>query len=237
MIRTPLYLFRGLAYLFRHRELWPHALLAFAVNVVVFSVAVAALVYCFGDLTALAPDWAGLAGEIVLGVLIAAAGLVLLLFAYTIVGNAIAGPFLDAMCQRMLAGLGESPPPPRPLLASILIPPFRQLKKLVIFGALQLAALLLWLIPAIGALAHAIAAATLLFYFLGYEYLEYPLDARGLGVGQRIRYTRRHLGRTLAFGASVALISLVPFLGYLCLPVSVAAATLLVHETGTEDRR
>lgn len=230
MIGAPFYLLRGLGHLLRHRELWPCALAAFAVNAIVFTAGLVALVFWFGDLTALAPDWAGMVGEIILGIVIGAAAIVLLLFSYTLVGNAIAGPFLDAMCQRMMASLGEAAPAPRSPLASIFLPLSRQLQKLFIFGVLQLVALLLWIVPGVGGVLHSIVATGLLLYFLGYEYLEYPLDARGLTVLQRIGYTRRNLGRTVGFGAAVALISLVPFLGYICLPISVAGATLLVHE-------
>lgn len=230
MTGAPLYLFRGFGHLLRHRELWPYVLAAFGVNAIVFTAATAALVYWFADLTGLAPDWSGLAGEILLGVAIAAVGIVLLLFGYTLVGNAIAGPFLDAMCQRMLAGLGEPASAPRPPLVSLFLPMLRQLQKLAMFGALQIGALPLWFVPGAGPVLHSIVATGLLLYFLGFEYLEYPLDARGLTMLQRIRYTGRHLGRTIGFGAAVALISLVPFLGYFCLPISVAGATLLVHE-------
>jgi len=230
MIRAPVCLLRGFGHLAKHRELWTCALLAFAVNVVVFTAAAIAFVVLLDDLASLSPDGAGAVGEFILGILAVAAAGALLLFGYTLVGNAVAGPFLDAMTSRMLADLGEPPPKPRSLLASIVLPILRQAQKLAMFGGLQLAALLLWIVPGIGAIAHSIAAVGLLLYFLGAEYVDYPLDARGFGVPARLRWSLRHFGATLGFGASVALLSFVPLLGYFCLPASVAGATLMVHE-------
>jgi CysZ protein len=225
--------FRGAGHLLSNPGLWGYALAAFAVNVAVFTAAAWLFVANYGPVVdELTPDALGAVGEVVVGILLGSLAVAAALFGYTIVGNAIAGPFMDLMTQRILSGLGEAPPPGRPVWLMILVSVGRQAQKLAFFLGLQACASALWLIPGAGAVAHAGAALLLLLWFLGLEYLDYPLDARGLSIAARYGYAARNLGATLGFGAMVALISLVPLLGCFCIPVSVSGAALLAHRLG-----
>ncbi|HYF01365.1 MAG TPA: EI24 domain-containing protein, partial [Planctomycetota bacterium] len=114
-----LYPLRGLAFLARRPSLWPWAGAAFAVNLVLFTAALVAFVVWLPDIArALTPErWPAWTIWIA-GVLVAAAGLVAVVFLFTLVGHVVAAPFLDALAERALRELGETlaPGPPLPRL-------------------------------------------------------------------------------------------------------------------------
>jgi CysZ protein len=66
-------------------------------------------------------------------------------------------------------------------------------------------------------------------WLLAWNYLDYPLSRRGLGIGERLAWVRRHFGAFSAFGlAWMALLLGTIGLGLLFLPMGVAGATRLV---------
>ena len=220
------YPFRGMGYLRRRRELWRYAAWAFWLNLAALAV-LFALSVAFAPrladalLPARTPAWVAT----VLGCLLILAAALLLLFLATTLGNLIAGPFLDAMTARILADLGEPLPPPRGAARSIGRSIVNQVLKLLFFGGVQTALLLLLLTPA--AVVHPPLAALTTIFFLAFEYLDYPLDARGLSVPARVRYLFRRPGPALGYGTACFALA---FVAYLALPATVAGAALLVHD-------
>jgi CysZ protein len=224
------YPFRGVGYFLARPSLWKYFAAAFAINVVLFVVlAVLFLKYRVALVDGITPDrfwkWAQVAIEWIFTGIIAILGL----FLFTIVGNLLASPFLDAMTERILTDLGETLPPSRGPLKAFLRALRNQSIKLVFFGAIQLLLLLLWIIPGLGIL-HPPLSALLTILFLGFEYVDYPLDARQLPVPRRFEWMVAHAGATLAYGAVLFPVFLVPFVGYAFLPLAVAGASLLVHD-------
>src|SRR5436190_683874 len=167
--------FRGIAYFLRRPGLWKYFVAAFAINVILFAV----LAYLFFQHRTELVDWllparwwgwlrTGLGWLFTL--VVAVAGL----FLFTIVGNILASPFLDAMTERILRDLGETLPPPRGVLRALGRSVVNQLLKLVFFGAIQAALLLLQLLPGIGTVLHPVLSTFVGVVFLGFEYLDYP---------------------------------------------------------------
>jgi CysZ protein len=70
---------------------------------------------------------------------------------------------------------------------------------------------------------------------LAWDLLDYPLAARGLNVGGRLRWCAAHWGAVVGFGLSATLLFAIPGLGLLALPCGVAGATRLV--VGSEGAR
>src|SRR5258708_2319608 len=64
---------------------------------------------------------------------------------------------------------------------------------------------------------------------LGFAYLDCPLDARQVPVPARFGWLIRHAGATLGYGSVLFLVLLVPLLGTMLLPLTVAGAALLAH--------
>jgi CysZ protein len=225
------YPFRGVAYFLGRPVLWKYFAAAFAINVVLFAVLTWLFVAYRADLVdAILPErWWGWV-RTGLGWLITAAVGIAGLFLFTIVGNILASPFLDAMTERILRDLGEPLPPSRGPWRALGRGLVNQLLKLLIFGAIQVGLLFLHLIPGVGSVLHAVLSAFAGVVFLGFEYLDYPLDARGLSVPDRFAWLFRRLSAALGFGAVLFPILLIPFIGYVLLPLSVAGACLLAHD-------
>jgi uncharacterized protein involved in cysteine biosynthesis len=63
---------------------------------------------------------------------------------------------------------------------------------------------------------------------LAWNFLDYPLSMRGLGVMARLRWSGRHIEEFAVFGVVWAALLFVPGLFFLILPMGVAGATRLV---------
>src|SRR6185436_2118082 len=192
------YPFRGVAYFLGRPVLWKYFAAAFAINVVLFAVLTWLFVEYRTDLVdgILPAKWWGWV-RTGLGWLITAAVAIAGLFLFTVVGNILASPFLDAMTERILPELGEPLPPSRGPLRALLRSIVNQTLKLAFFGAIQVALLLLPLIPGVGTVLHPVLSAFVGVLFLGFEYLDYPLDARHVSVPGRFSWLFDRLGPSL----------------------------------------
>jgi CysZ protein len=141
------------------------------------------------------------------------------------------------MTERILVELGETLPPPRGWLRALLRSIVNQSLKLLMFGGVQVALLLLHLIPGVGTVLHPVLSTFVGVLFLGFEYLDYPLDARHVPVPGRFAWLWRRLGPSLGFGAVLFPVLLIPFVGYVCLPLAVAGAALLAHDIDSPQSR
>jgi uncharacterized protein involved in cysteine biosynthesis len=234
------YPFKGIAFLFKHHELWKYAFFAFLTNVLVFTALLAGLWFYYGALVdLLTPDklpawlsWAQKALPIIVGCLVLLLAATVGLFLFTILGNMIAGPFLEVMTARALVLLGDPAPPDRSFGNALGRSIINQLLKFALFGTVQFLLLGCFLTP-LGFL-HPVLSGLLTVVFLALEYWDYPLEARGLMVPGRFAFVNSHVMPALGFGAMSWLVLLVPFLGYALLPAWVCAAVLLVHDLGRE---
>jgi CysZ protein len=225
------YPFLGIGYFLRRPALWKYFAASFAINVLLFAVLAYLFIEHRGELVdAVLPHrwWGWLRGG--LGWLLTLVVAVAALFLFTIVGNILASPFLDAMTERILRELGETLPPSRGPLRALGRSVVNQVLKLVFFGGIQIALLLLHLIPGVGTVLHPVLSALVAVAFLAFEYLDYPLDARRLSVPDRFAWLWRHPGEALGFGAVLFPVLLIPFFGYVFLPLAVAGASLLAHQ-------
>ena len=63
---------------------------------------------------------------------------------------------------------------------------------------------------------------------LAWDFLDYPLGLRGLGVRARLRWVRRHFGAFTLFGVLWAGLCVVPGVVLVLLPMGVAGATRMI---------
>ena len=68
-------------------------------------------------------------------------------------------------------------------------------------------------------------------WLLAWNFLDYPLGLRQMGVGASLSWMARHSGAVTAFGSAWALLVVVPPIILLFLPMGVAGATRLVVES------
>ena len=100
---------------------------------------------------------------------------------------------------------------------------------MLVFGAIIYAALFLvdfFFPPATVFTAPLQIVAT--GWLLAWNFLDYPLSLRGLGVIARVRWSVQHFEEFTVFGVLWALLLIVPGLFFLVLPMGVAGATRLV---------
>lgn len=222
------YPLRGVAFVAQRPALWKYFAAALAINLVLFTLLIVLFIHYRTDLVAAimparSPEWLRATLGWFASILVLLAGF----FLFTVVGNIIAAPFLDAMTERMLRDLGEALPPSRGVARALLRALVNQSLKLIFFGVIQGLLLLLLVTPL--AFLHPPLSAFLAVLFLGFEYIDYPLDARHVGVPARFAWLGRHFASALGFGTVLFAVLWVPFLGYLTLPLAVAGAVLLVH--------
>lgn len=159
---------------------------------------------------------------------VAGAGALLVAFVVAIsLAQPISGFALDGLVRAQERALGVPEAAPRSAWAS-----FAQgLRVTVVAAALGLPALAL--LTALGLLVPGAAFVTVPLKFvvtallLAWDFLDYPLGARGLGVRARAAWMRANAPAVLGFGVATAIALLVPCAGLLILPMAVAGAARL----------
>jgi CysZ protein len=163
-----------------------------------------------------------------LWLLFAAAYALTVFQAFTLVANLLGAPFNALLAARIEETLTGAPPPQPPgsLVASIAPAIAGELGKIWYLLSRSLPLLLLFLVPGLNLLAP-IAWLAFGFWFLAVEYGDYPMGNHGLGPAAQRRHLRGRRVKSLAFGAGVAVLMLIPGIQLAAMPAAVAAATCL----------
>lgn len=151
-----------------------------------------------------------------------------LFFGFTIVANLIAAPFNGVLAARVEERLTGEPPPadetsPLRQVGPALI---AELGKLLYFASRAIPLGVLFLIPGINMVA-GIAWVLFGFWFLAIEYGDYPMSNHHIETRQQRQRLRRRRLKTLAFGAGVTAMMMIPVLQFAAMPAAVAGATRL----------
>ena len=101
----------------------------------------------------------------------------------------------------------------------------------MIYLAVMLPLLLINFIPGVGAAVYAVLAWLFTAYFLALEFMDYPLDRRGLSLGAKVAATCGAWGWAgWAIGSAVLVMGLVPVVNFALLPLAAMGGTLLYLE-------
>ena len=216
----------GAIHLLKHRELWPYAVKSFVVGVVLFTVLLGIVVaLVLGIPWRLFSD--GITWKtVLLGCAAAILTVVGVLVIFALIGNVVAGPFLEAMTERMMTDAGRLRETPRGYWAAFRAGIAEQFRRFLFFLAVQAALLAAYVTPL--AFLHPLAAGVVALFFVALEHLEYPLEARGLRFFARIEWTYRRPAPALGFGTTLFFV--MPVLGFVLLPAAVCGAVLLEHD-------
>ena len=184
----------------------------------------------FGELLdRLLPDWL----DWLYWLMVPLFGLALLIvtfYTFTIVANILSAPFNSILAekveQHLLGGVAQHAARnvqrgvAREAVAAIAT----EFRKLGYFLLRAVPLLLLFLIPGVN-LAAPFLWAGFSAWFLSLEYGDFPLGNRGFGFPEQRELQRKRRWQALGFGAGLLVMTLVPILNFLCLPVGVAGAT------------
>ncbi|MDO6459881.1 sulfate transporter CysZ [Granulosicoccaceae sp. 1_MG-2023] len=175
--------------------------------------------------------WAFVTGPLLflLKLLFGAAVLLISAVSFSLVANLLAAPFNSLLAERVeahLRGTGsrDTPESLRHVIASIPKTLRSELAKLIYVLLRLLPILLLHLIPGVNLIAPLLS---FLFgaWMLSLEYLDYPMGNHGFLFRDVRRTVSRRRPLALSFGAAVMLLTAVPLLNLIAMPVAVAAAT------------
>ncbi|HET9843575.1 MAG TPA: sulfate transporter CysZ [Gammaproteobacteria bacterium] len=144
--------------------------------------------------------------------------------------NLLASPFNSLLCEKILKDFGSTPIPPSSWRTVVKEAFLRELQKMLYFlprmGVLFLLFAVCTFIPIINVLAAG------LFYvcsswLLSLEYLDYPGETLRFTFHEVKKHTTKKRWVRFHFGLSAMLFSTVPLLNLMCIPVCVAAASLV----------
>lgn len=165
--------------------------------------------------------------EWILWPLFALSYLVLTFYSFTVLANILAAPFNGLLAEKIEQQLtGKLPPKLGGSLIKDLIPSMmREINKLSYFLTRAVPILILMIIPGVNVLG------TLLWLFFGFwfltiEYADYTMENHGIHPREQRRKLKAKPLQSLAFGAGVSLLMIIPILSFAAMPASVAAGTL-----------
>lgn len=159
--------------------------------------------------------------------------LLLVFYTFTLIANLIAAPFNSLLAARIEMHLTDNKPEhiSSEKFWKIALRSFgSEIHKLLYF--------IKWLIPlVILTLIPVVNVASPFFWFVyaawsfSLEYMDYPLANHGMLFKDIRQYNRSHRMRALGLGTGVFIMTSIPFVNFLAMPVAVAGATKLTTKT------
>jgi CysZ protein len=159
--------------------------------------------------------------------------LLLVFYTFSLVANLIAAPFNSLLAARIeIYFTGQRPENINSeKLWKIALRSFRsEIHKLLYFIKWLIPLIILTFIPVVN-----VAAPFFWFVFAAWsfslEYMDYPLANHGMLFKDIQQYNRNHRMRALGLGTGVFIMTSIPFVNFLAMPVAIAGATKLTTKT------
>jgi CysZ protein len=162
--------------------------------------------------------------------------ILIVFFTFTLVANLISAPFnsyLSASVEQKLTGSKPENMVNEPVWKTVVRTVGAEIRKTIYF--------LLWLIPlALLTVIPVINVAAPFAWFLfaawsfSIEYTDSPLGNRGMLFDEIRAYNRKNRMRSLGLGTGVFVMTSIPFLNFLAMPVAVCAATKMTSRISDE---
>lgn len=222
-------------FLLRRPRLWPWLLAPLLINLGLFALAFWLGVGWFDRwLAAVLPGGEGLGWRVLFYLLLVLGYLLFLaatVYLFALAGRVLAAPFLELLTRRVeLAAGGGGEWAEVGFLAGLGRAALQEGKKLLLYLALLALLLLVNLLPGVGTALYAGLAGLVTAWFLALDFVDYPLERRGLRLQAKLAYLRG-LGLTgLAFGAACLGLGIVPLFNLALLPLAAVGGTLLYLE-------
>ena len=225
------YLLEGLR-LIRQPGLRRYVAIPLLVSIVFFSVAVFGLTHWLEQLIGLLlgylPTWLGWL-RYLLWPIFAFAGVLIIFYTFSLITNLIAAPFNGMLAEAVEKHLTGQPIETggwQALVKDFIPSMLSELRKLLYFLLRALPLAILFLIPGINVAAPFIWG---LFsaWMLAIEYLDYPMANHLLHFSTQRQVLRKRRVLSYGFGGSSLLMTMIPVVNFLAMPVSVAGATAM----------
>lgn len=102
-----------------------------------------------------------------------------------------------------------------------------ELKKWTVYVLVMACLVPLMLVPVAGHLAFSFLGALVTFWFLGFEYLDYCFSRRDTRFTERRQFCWSNKTAIIGLGAAITCGTMIPFAGFVVMPVAAVGATLL----------
>lgn len=160
-------------------------------------------------------------------------------YTFTLVANLIASPFNSFLSSRVEANLTGTKPVDMntdKLFKLIGRTLSSEIRKILYSIKWAIPLVILMVIPVINVAAPF---AWILFaaWFFALEYTDYPLANRGLLFDDVRQYNRTNRMRAFGMGTGIFLLTSIPFVNFIAMPVAVAAATRLTVKIKQSDEK
>lgn len=223
------YLAKGFS-LIRQPEIRSYVLIPLALNILLFGGLIVFGYSLFEPMVAwlmsFVPDWLGfLQGAIWLIIVLMSA--IIVFFTFTPIANIIAAPFNAIMSEKIEEMMtGKDINSGVNLMTIIKDSILSQLGKLLYVAIWSLGLIIISLIPVINFISPVL---WVVFgsWLLTLEYMDYPMGNHDLTFSQQKAKMKTRRGLTLGFGGGVMVLTSIPIINFIAMPVAVAGATAM----------
>ena len=226
--------FDGIGFVVGTPSVWPNAIVPMATAavliVVVFAMGLWGGSHLAASVLGVDPSgWANVASWS-LKILLGAAAFAVAVIVAISFSQPLSGWALDGLVRKRARRLGARDFPHEPTLHTM----FRSMR-----AALTALAVVLPIFIGVSALEFAFPPFAFVgvpiklvvwSLFVAWDFLDYPLGLRGVGIRQRLTWMTSNFGAVLGFGVASAAVLLIPGIGLFVLPMGVAGATALVED-------
>jgi CysZ protein len=172
------------------------------------------------------PEWLGFL-EWILWLVFTSMTAIIVFFVFTPIANIIAAPFNAIMAEKLEEMLtGDEINSGVSLMTIIKDSILSQLGKLVYIAIWSVGLLLFTLIPLVNFVAPVL---WIIFgsWLLTLEYMDYPMGNHDLNFSQQKERMKKHRGLALGFGGGIMVMTSIPLINFIVLPVATAGATAM----------
>lgn len=238
------YPFRGILFIFNNLRLLSYIAIPVCINTVLFVLLAWVLGTQYpGWLEQLLPSKETWYWAVLFYVLLVLIGLVLLLvgiYAFTLVGNIILGPFNDFISEKvemLYAGTAiDEPFSMKTLLSDILRSLKVQVAKMLVYVAGLFILLIIHFIPILGTLLYPVLIFIYTLFFLGWEYCDFSMERWKYSFRKKLNTSLKNAFAFAGFGAGASLMLFIPIINLMTIPVCAVGATLLFCDLRKEGR-
>jgi len=221
------------ARLIRHPDVRLYVIMPLLINVTLFGALIWFGYTQFSPLVELLmsyiPDFLGFLRWI-LWLVITVLTAIIVFFTFTPIANIVAAPFNALLSEKIETLLtGKAVSSDISFLTMVKNSLRSQLGKLFYIALWSLALLLVSLIPVVN-LAAPFLWVLFGSWLLSLEYLDYPMGNHDLSFRRQKQLLSRRRGLALGYGGSVMVLTSIPLINFIVMPVAVAGATLLYIE-------
>jgi CysZ protein len=220
----------GLAFMCRHRRLWKYGVAPVILNVLITGVVLLILVVAVGfAIDRLHPmfptgwGWFGL--EIVCGIALVALALLGAFISWLLLQGILCGFFYGRLAVQVELKLGMHPDDIRDV--SLIAQTADAIRDITLLLGINVGLLVLHVVPVIGSLVAMCGSMYFNLMVLGGDFVNFPLDLRGMRRAEKRAFAKRFRYHTLGQGAAVMLLLFVPIVGAVLLTTAVTGSVLL----------